>query len=139
MVRSREIRTENTVFKLHENGIIESVLINQDLQKYELDEVKEFVSAMKELCMDEAYPIVSILGDAHIPDEGRKYILDHIYVGMAALVGSTFIARMVGNLLINFKPLPIPVKMFSNREAAYEWIEETQAKLRAKEGLSKQA
>lgn len=129
MVVPREFRTENTVFRLQENGIIESNLVTQGLIRYELEEVKEMVAGMKELCSTEAYPIVSILEDVLITDEGRKHILDNIHVGMAAMVGKTFVARMMGNLLIKFKPLPIPVRLFADREKAYAWVEETRFKM----------
>lgn len=129
MVVPKEIRTKNTVFRLQENGIIESNLVTEGLIRYELDEVIEMVAGMKELCDSEAFPIVAILEDVLITEEGRKYILDNIHVGMAAMVGKTFVARMMANLLIKFRPLPIPVKLFSDRERAYEWVEETRSSM----------
>ena len=128
MVEPKEIRTKNTVFRLQENGIIESNLVTKGLMRYELDEVKEMVAGMKELCSDQAYPIVAILEDVLITNEGRKHILDNIHVSMAAMVGKTFVARMMGNFLIKFKPLPIPVKLFSDRDKAYAWVQENLAR-----------
>ncbi len=129
MVIPKEIRTENTVFRLQANGIIESNLVTEGLMRYELEEVIEMVIGMKELCSDQAYPIVAILEDVLITEEGRKHILDNIHVSMAALVGKTFVARMMGNFLIKFRPLPIPVKLFSDRDKAYAWVRETRATL----------
>ena len=136
MVEPREIRTKNTVFRLQENGIIESNLVTEGLMRYELDEVMDMVAGMKELCSDHAYPIVAMLEDVLITNEGRKYILDNIHVGMAAMVGKTFVARMMGNFLIKFKPLSIPVKLFSDRDKAYAWVQENLAKMSEEESNS---
>ncbi|NNC83790.1 MAG: STAS/SEC14 domain-containing protein [Flavobacteriales bacterium] len=139
MKLSKEIRTENTVFRLQENGIIESRLLNDELERFSLEEVEEFVEGMHSLCENEPYPMVSVMGDVHITDEGRKHILDNMRVSMAALVGSTFVARIMANLLINFKPLPIPVKLFDDEASAYAWIQEMQRKQALKRQKSSRA
>jgi hypothetical protein len=48
--------------------------------------------------------------------------MEKIYVSVSALVGSTFIARMMANLLMNFVKPTIPMKMFADSEAAVQWI-----------------
>ena len=120
----KEIRTENTVFALREDGFLESNLLDGHTGKLELEEAFEMVSAMEELCTDGAKPILSILGECLITDGARMHVLDNLHVSSAALVANTFLANMMANLLMNFKKLPIPVRMFRDKEKALNWLRE---------------
>ena len=59
--------------------------------------------------------------------------MEKIYVSVSALVGSTFIARMMANLLMNFVKPTIPMKMFADSEAAVQWIKNKREELHKKE------
>ena len=119
--------------KLRSDGIIESCPNENFKGKFIIIEAKEFVGAMKELCEDGAKPLLAHMGDHEITWEARKYLMEKIYVSVSALVGSTFIARMMANLLMNFVKPTIPMKMFADSEAAVQWIKNKREELHKKE------
>lgn len=128
----KELRTEHCSWKLRSDGIIESMIDVDYDGKIEYEEGVAMEQAMKELCKDGAYPLLAHMHDNNIVDAARVHLLENIHVSMCAMLGTTFFARMMANLFINFKKLPIPMKLFNDKQKALDWVELQQLKLNKK-------
>lgn len=123
---TEEIQTAHAYFGLREDGIIVSRILSGKEGNIELHEALEIDQAMRRLCRDGAKPLLAHMGDNHLVDDARRHLIENICVSMAALIGTTFFARMMANLIMNFKKLPVPMKLFADEESAMSWIEEQQ-------------
>ena len=122
MKYTQEKYTTHTVFRLRDDGIIESDLRDGYTGKLELAESVEMEKIMLDYCSDHPLPLLAKLGDAEITDESRKYLIENVHVSAAAFLAKSFIARMMANLMMNFKEPPVPVKLFSTEEKAVAWL-----------------
>ena len=119
----QEIRTSTGTFLLREDGIIESRPDKDYKGKFDLEKARETMAAMKEYCKDGPRPMVAYLEDHEITGEARKYYLENTVVSSCALIGKSFIACMMANLIINFKKPPVPVRLFPTMEKAITWLQ----------------
>ena len=129
MESEKEISTELARFRLMPNGLIECETIAEGTG--DMAEAIKSVNAMAELCEDGAKPLLVRMSDNPIEDDARVYLLENIHVSMVALIGVTFMARMMANLLLNFKKLPVPMRLFGDEESALNWIEKKNEELKA--------
>lgn len=120
----KTIELSTSTFILKSDGIVYSNPNPSFDGKIDLLKAMESVNAMKEICNGEPKPLLAFMDDHEITDEARKYFLDHVYVSCAALIANSFIARMMANLIMNFKKPPVPVKLFRTEEEAIQWIRE---------------
>lgn len=126
MEATKRIECSTSTFTLDKSGIIYSNPNPEFEGKIDLLKAMESVNAMKDLCDGTPKPIIGYMADQVITDEAREYFLDNVYVSCAALIANSFVARMMANLIMNFKKPPIPVRLFKDEAEALEWIKELQ-------------
>jgi hypothetical protein len=94
-----------------------------------LEQIKAFIAAMKAEFAD----ITPFLQVADISQQSnpRKEIRD--YLGKTevtdlfianAIVATSLLSKMVGNLYLSFNKPQVPTKIFSNEAAALQWLEQ---------------
>jgi len=83
------------------------------------------VALVKSITNNKRVPLLIYLSNSPVPDkETRKYASEQlpvIYSAMA-MVSKPGLAKFIMNILFMLKPPPIPMKSFTNDEAAKEWL-----------------
>jgi len=85
------------------------------------------VALVKQITGNKRVPLLIYLSDSPIPDkETRRFSttqLPLIYSAMA-MVSKPGLSRFIMNILFSLKPPPIPMKSFTDDQAAKEWLKQ---------------
>lgn len=95
--------------------------------KRTVENIKGNVALIKQITNNQKYPLFIYLTDSPVPDkETRKYSTEQlptIYSAMA-MVAKPGLSRLIMNLLFALKPPPIPIKRFTDDQAAKKWLQQ---------------
>jgi len=80
---------------------------------------------VKKITNNKKVPLLIYLKNSPIPDkETRRFSteqLPNIYLAIA-MISPPGLATLIMNILFKFKPSPIPIKNFTDEQAAKEWL-----------------
>ena len=83
------------------------------------------VALVKAISNNKRVPLLIYLSNSPVPDkETRRFATEQlpvIYSAMA-MVSKPGLAKFIMNILFTLKPPPIPMKSFTNDEAAKQWL-----------------
>jgi hypothetical protein len=95
--------------------------------KRTVDNITGNVALVKEITGNKPVPLLIYLSPSPVPDkETRRFSttqLPLIYSAMA-MVSQPGLAQFIMNMLFRLKPPPIPMKSFTDDEAAKEWLKQ---------------
>ena len=105
-----------------EDGILVSLSKNP---KRTVANIKENIVLVKRITNNQKVPLLIYLSNSPVPDkETREFSaqqLPHVYSAMA-MVSKPGLTSFIMNFLFKFKAPPIPMKNFTNEDAAREWL-----------------
>jgi len=117
--------TNTSIYWFDENGILCSIS-----KKAAPQSLQDTMRIMDELKVQLAGRKVCILIDVTNSGESTKELRDYAAVEFPkivkamALVSSSELGKMLANLFFNLKQQPYPTKMFTDEEAAREWLKQ---------------
>lgn len=80
---------------------------------------------VKRITNNKRFPLLIYLADSPVPDKATRNFsteqLPLIYSAMA-MVSKPGLSKFIMNILFSLKPPPIPMKSFTDDEAAKEWL-----------------
>ena len=121
----REITTSGLRVSLREDGIIETRNHAGFQGPDGIENAIENMKAVTAISEGTLRPILNYLPDHYVTDEAQEYYANHPPAALAsAMIAKSFIQKLIGNFLINFKKLPIPTRMFEDDEKAVQWLME---------------
>ncbi len=89
--------------------------------------ITENIALVKRITNNKKVPLLIYLSKSPIPDkETREFVtkqLPNIYTAMA-MVSKAGLAKFIVNFLFKLKPLPIPMKNFTDDKEAKEWLKQ---------------
>lgn len=89
--------------------------------------IRDNVALVKEITGHKPVPLLIYLSKSPVPDkETRDFsakMLPEIYTAMA-MVSKPGLSRFIMNLLFALKPPPIPMKSFTDEQAAKMWLQQ---------------
>ncbi|MCB0651159.1 MAG: hypothetical protein KDC85_07785 [Saprospiraceae bacterium] len=89
--------------------------------------ISDNVSFVKKLTNDHPVPLLIYLVNSPVPDKATRQFstekLPEIYSAMA-MVSKPGLSRFIMNILFSLKPPPIPMKSFTDDQAAKEWLKQ---------------
>lgn len=107
-----------------DDGILISLSKNP---KRTVENISKNVALVKEITGNRRVPLLIYLSNSPVPDkESREFStkqLPLIYSAMA-MVSKPGLSKFIMNILFALKPPPIPMKSFTNDEAAREWLKQ---------------
>lgn len=107
-----------------DDGILVSLSKNP---KRTVENISKNVALVKEITGNRRVPLLIYLSNSPVPDkETREFStkqLPLIYSAMA-MVSKPGLSKFIMNILFALKPPPIPMKSFTNDEAAKEWLKQ---------------
>jgi hypothetical protein len=107
-----------------DDGILISLSKNP---KRTVENISKNVALVKEITGNRRVPLLIYLSNSPVPDkETREFStkqLPLIYSAMA-MVSKPGLSKFIMNILFALKPPPIPMKSFTNDEAAKEWLKQ---------------
>lgn len=107
-----------------DDGILVSLSKNP---KRTVANISANVDLVKRITNNKRMPLLIYLSSSPVPDkETRKFSTEQlpvIYSAMA-MVSKPGLAKFIMNILFALKPPPIPMKSFTNDEAAKEWLKQ---------------
>lgn len=90
-----------------------------------IENIKANVALVKEITNNKKVPVLIYLKNSPVPDkETRKFSteqLSQIYMAMA-MVSKPGLAQLIMKMLFKFQNPPIPIKSFTDKEKAMEWL-----------------
>ncbi|SDH66786.1 SpoIIAA-like [Pedobacter terrae] len=90
-----------------------------------VENIKANVALVKEITNNKKVPLLIYLKNSPVPDkETRKFSteqLPQIYTAMA-MVSKPGLAHLIMKMLFKFQNPPIPIKSFTDKEKAMEWL-----------------
>ena len=124
-INENKILTRNgTVELINEKYIL--FTIHDHITTLQIDRLKEIVKAFHHFCSVKRYPLLMIANSIDkLGNEEEKLIRDSskMYFNSQALVTSNRFTIMVINMALMLKSSPIPTKLFSDEQAALQWME----------------
>jgi hypothetical protein len=107
-----------------EDGILVSLSKNP---KRTVENIKGNVALVKEITGSKPVPLLIYLSNSPVPDkETRRFSTEQlplIYSAMA-MVSKPGLAKFIMNILFSLKPPPIPMKSFTDANAARKWLQQ---------------
>lgn len=107
-----------------EDGILVSLSKNP---RRTVANIKGNVAFVKEITGNKPMPLLIYLSNSPVPDkETRKFSAEQlplIYTAMA-MVSKPGLAKFIMNILFSLKPPPIPMKSFTDVNAAKNWLQQ---------------
>ena len=107
-----------------EDGILVSL---SKSVKRTVENISSNVALVKKITNNKKVPLLIYLQNSPIPDkETRRFSteqLPNIYLAMA-MISPKGLATLIMNILFKFKPAPIPIKSFTDEQAAKEWLKQ---------------
>ena len=95
--------------------------------KRTVENISKNVALVKEITGNRRVPLLIYLSNSPVPEkETREFStkqLPVIYSAMA-MVSKPGLSKFIMNILFALKPPPIPMKSFTNDEAAKEWLKQ---------------
>jgi hypothetical protein len=87
--------------------------------------ISENIALVKQITGNKKVPLLIYLSNSPVPDKATRRFsaeqLPNVYTAMA-MVSKPGLAKLIMNILFRFKPPPIPMKSFTNDNAAKEWL-----------------
>lgn len=87
-----------------------------------VEHAKENVELIKSKFGDRVNGILAFLPDHYVNVEATRFYKINGPNVPAALIGSSFFKNMIGKFLLSMKSEDKPMKIFSDREPAYQWL-----------------
>lgn len=121
-------RENEYVTLILESGILIGIYNNKT--RIDLEGAKEVIRLRVEMCENITYPLmVDGRSVYEVTKEARDYFgseKGYELVSAAAIISDSLLSRTIANFLINvnFHKTPIPVRLFSSKEMALEWLEQ---------------
>lgn len=115
----------SSVFWFDEEGILYSV--SKKTGTVSIDEAKREIEAFKRIIGDKK---VCFLADATNTSETTKEVRDYAasefpkLFKAIAIISSSPLGKMLGNLFFKLKKQPYPVRMFNSEKEAREWLKQ---------------
>jgi len=107
-----------------EDGIL--VSLSKSVRRT-VENISSNVTLVKKITNNKKVPLLIYLKNSPIPDkETRKFSteqLPNIYIAMA-MISPPGLATLIMNILFKFQPSPIPIKNFTDDQAAKEWLKQ---------------
>lgn len=107
-----------------DEGILVSLSKNP---KRTVENIKGNVALVKQIASNKRVPLLIYLSNSPVPDkETRKFATEQlpvIYSAMAML-SKPGLAKFIMNILFMLRPPPIPMKSFTDEEAAKQWLKQ---------------
>jgi hypothetical protein len=89
--------------------------------------IRENVALVKRITNNKKVPLLIYLSNSPVPDkETRKFSTEQlpiVYSAMA-MISEPGLAKFIMNLLFKLQPPPIPMRNFSNKKEAKEWLKQ---------------
>jgi hypothetical protein len=113
---------EIATYWFDDNGILVSLSKNPERT---IKNISGNVSLIKSITNNKPVPLLIYLSQSPVPaKEVRKFSTEQlplIYSAMA-MVSKPGLSKFIMNILFAFKPPPIPMKSFTDDQAATEWL-----------------
>ncbi|KAA5546528.1 DUF7793 family protein [Adhaeribacter rhizoryzae] len=107
-----------------EEGILVSL---SKSPKRTFENIRGNVALVKQITDNRRFPLLIYLADSPVPDkETRKFSTEQlpiIYSAMA-MVAKPGLSKFIMNILFSLKPPPIPMKSFTDDQAAKQWLQQ---------------
>lgn len=98
-----------------------------------IDHAKEIVKETLRLCKGKKMPILGDMREAkYISFESRRYLSGNEAEKAAyalAMIANSPVSKVIGNFLIGINKPPYPVRLFTSKEKAIEWLKKFKDKL----------
>ncbi len=114
-----------SIFWFDEDGILHSV--SKSTNRVSIEEAKSQIEEFKKMVGDKK---VCFLADATNSSETTKEVRDYAasefpkLFKALAIISSSPLGKMLGNLFFKLKKQPYPVRMFNNENEAREWLKQ---------------
>ena len=122
----KEVTTPFIIIRLRSDGII----ISEEPEHFPQDSspaiAKEIMRAVKEVCGEEHYPIMSRVGNRQLNKEERRYYMKQadMPITRVAMIVKTPFQRLLANFLMGINKVPYETRMFTNEDKAAQWLKE---------------
>ena len=110
-----------------DNGIIHEVYHPTHVT---LDALKGHIEACRQAFGTEGFYISDIRQLKSVCQQSRKHLANHSVAKASAILVSSGLSTMLGNIFLKFNKPNFPTKLFTSKEKAMAWIEEQQAALK---------
>ncbi len=121
---TNKIDLTHSVIVLRDDGIIE--LYANDHHVYVIEDVKENVKAFGELTGNEKVPVLIIGGSfSSLDDQTREFMATEEslkYSKAEAFLITSLAQKILINFYIKFNKPLVPTRVFTDKEAAIEWL-----------------
>ncbi len=111
-------------YQFDDSGILYSYSKNP---KRTIENISKNVALVQSITQNTPVPLLIFLCDSPIPDKETRIFskkqLPILYKAMA-MVGKPGLSQLIMNILFQFSQPPIPMKSFSNKEAAKRWLQQ---------------
>lgn len=95
--------------------------------KRTVENIRGNVALVKQITDNRKFPLLIYLTDSPVPDKAtRKFSTEQlptIYSAMA-MVAKPGLSKFIMNILFSLKPPPIPMKSFTDDQAAKKWLQQ---------------
>lgn len=126
-----KIPTDRQVFEgeiatywLDDDGILVSLSKNP---KRTVANIAANVALVKQITNNQRVPLLIYLSNSPVPDKATRQVsteqLPQVYTAMAMIADSSLV-QLIMNLLFKFQSPPIPMKNFTDVEAAKAWLKQ---------------
>jgi hypothetical protein len=113
---------EIATYWFEEDGILVSLSKNP---RRTVANITANVALVKQITNNKRVPLLIYLSKSPVPDKATRQFsteqLPQVYSAMA-MISESGLAKFIMNLLFKFQPSPIPMKNFTDVEAARVWL-----------------
>jgi len=124
-----QYQTKELHLILHPNNILEIYATEEGKGHLTVEEIDNNIAVVKEITNSKRVAVLIITSSVYVKKEVLKEYSDLDFgVVASALVGTSFGAKLIGNLFLSltsrFNTHKHPTKMFTKKEVATQWLEE---------------
>ncbi len=118
----KEITTTTVELRLRNDGLVEMSPNKAFQDAHTIEHARENEEAGLFLLDNMPAPFIIELSGQYIEDDARMYYANAKPVSAAALIVGSFAQTVMGNLFIAITKTSIPMKLFTSKEKAIEWL-----------------
>ncbi|MGV3589432.1 MAG: STAS/SEC14 domain-containing protein [Adhaeribacter sp.] len=107
-----------------EEGILVSL---SKSPKRTVENIRGNVALVKQITGNKRFPLLIYLTDSPVPDKAtRKFSTEQLPIiySTMAMVAKPGLSKFIMNILFSLKPPPIPMKSFTDDQAAKKWLQQ---------------
>lgn len=118
------VASSASYFWVDDEGILN--ILNKPKKVHDLQDALENVQIAREIAKDNTHPLLIDMTNIRLMNRGARQVYvaesERKYVIAVALVTTSITSRVVSNFFLGLNKLPVPTKLFNDKEAAKKWL-----------------